>query len=194
MDHFVTGTAIKRLREQKGYTQRQLAELVMVSDKAVSKWETGHGLPDIMLVEPLAQALGVSITELLSGEYAINRNRAANLLRSCFYVCPICGNVIRSIGEGSFSCCGVTLPPLEAEPAEGEHRLQVERVETDHYVTLTHPMERAHYISFIAYVMPDRVFFRKLYPEQDAEARFPVEGHGLMLAYCNRHGLFCMRI
>ena len=86
MGSYVTGETIRALREKKGYTQRQLAELIMVSDKAVSKWETGRGLPDITLLEPLGAALGVSIAELLSGQLAENRNRAGNMLRSCFSV------------------------------------------------------------------------------------------------------------
>ncbi len=190
MSGFVTGGSIRLLREKKGYTQKQLADLVLVSDKAVSKWETSRGLPDISLIEPLAKALSVSVAELLSGEHIENRNRAGNMLRSRFYVCPICGNVIHSIGSGAFSCCGVLLPPLEAEPAEEAHEIRIEKVESDHYVTLRHPMERAHFLSFIAYVTMDQVQIRKLYPEQDAEARFPVSGHGMIYAYCSWHGLF----
>ena len=190
MSGFVTGGGIRLLREKKGYTQKQLADLVMVSDKAVSKWETSRGLPDISLIEPLTRALGVSVAELLAGEHIENRNRAGNMLRGGFYVCPICGNVIHSIGRGAFSCCGVLLPVLEAEPAEAEHEIRVEVVESEHYVTLRHPMDRAHFISFIAYVTMDRVEIRKLYPEQDAEARFALGGRGIIYAYCRWHGLF----
>lgn len=194
MGGFVTGGAIKALREKKGYTQRQLADLVMVSDKAVSKWETSRGLPDISLIEPLARALGVSVAELLSGERVENRNRSGNMARGCFYVCPICGNVIRSIGSGAFSCCGVSLPVLEAEPADEAHEIRIEQVEADYYVTMPHPMERAHFLSFFAYVTMDRVDFRKLYPEQDTSARFPMSGHGTIYAYCSWHGLFKAKV
>ena len=89
MNHYVTGAVIKRLREAKHLTQAQLAEKLCVSDKAVSKWETGKGFPDVSLIESLASVLQVSLPELLSGEQVINTNRAANLLRSKFYVCPI---------------------------------------------------------------------------------------------------------
>ena len=67
MDNYITGATIKRLREAKGITQTQLAEQIGVSSKAVSKWETGRGIPDISLIEPLSKALGVSIIELMSG-------------------------------------------------------------------------------------------------------------------------------
>ncbi len=194
MSGFVTGGAIRALREGKGYTQKRLAEMVMVSDKAVSKWETGKGLPDISLIEPLAKALGVSVAELLSGERIENANRAGNMRKGCFHVCPICGNAIFSVGQGAFSCCGVALPALEAESADDAHEVRVEKIETDYYVTVPHPMTRTHYLSFFAYVTMNRVQFLKLYPEQDAQARFPIAGHGDIYAYCNWHGLFKIKV
>ncbi|WP_283608155.1 helix-turn-helix domain-containing protein [Faecalispora anaeroviscerum] len=194
MIQYVTGTTIKSLREKKGYTQRQLAELLSVSDKAVSKWETQRGLPDISLLEPLAKALGVSVAELLSGEQVTNSNRSGNMLRTCIYVCPVCGNVIHSIGQGSFTCCGITLPVQEAEEADEEHAICVEQVEHEYYVTLSHPMEKEHFISFIALITPDQIQMKKLYPEQNPEARFSIFGSGTLYAYCNQHGLFRMRV
>lgn len=194
MNSYVTADTIRRRREEIGYTQKQLADQIMVSDKAVSKWETGRGLPDISLIEPLAQALRVSVAELLCGQLMENRNRAANMRRSCFYVCPVCGNIIHAVGKGSFSCCGILLPVLEAETAAPGHEIQVEVIETDYFVSLPHPMERSHYISFFAYVTQDTVVLRKLYPEQDAQTRFPIAGPGVILWYCNRHGLFQTRV
>ncbi len=194
MDTYITGNAVKTLREKKGYTQKQLADILSVSDKAISKWETERGLPDISLIEPLAFALGVSLTELLSGEFAENRNRSSNMLRSCFYICPICGNVICSSGRGAFSCCGVSLPVLEAEPAGQDHRIGIEKIETENYITMDHPMNRDHYISFLAYLTADRMHILKLYPEQNAEGRFFISGHGMIYAYCNRHGLFMQKV
>ena len=108
MDNYVTGAAIKSLREAKRLTQEELAERIHVSAKAVSKWETGKGFPDISLLEPLAEALGISVIELLSGCTIRNRNKAANMLRSRLYVCPACGNVIQTTGETVVSCCGIT--------------------------------------------------------------------------------------
>ena len=97
MDNYITGATIKNLREAKGITQTQLALQIGVSSKAVSKWETAKGLPDITLIEPLAKALGVSVMELMSGETVINKNISSNILRSKFYVCPVCNNIIRTI-------------------------------------------------------------------------------------------------
>lgn len=68
MDTNATGRFIADLRKQKGYTQKQLAEKLMVTDKAISRWETGKGLPDTSLLKPLGDILGVSVSELLSGK------------------------------------------------------------------------------------------------------------------------------
>lgn len=67
MDANATGRFIAELRKQKGYTQKELAEKLMVTDKAISRWETGKGLPDTSLLKPLGDILGVSVSELLSG-------------------------------------------------------------------------------------------------------------------------------
>lgn len=79
MNPYVTGAMIRRLREAKGLTQEELAARLHVTSKAVSKWETAQGFPDISLLESLAKALDISIIELFSGESVTNRNRASNL-------------------------------------------------------------------------------------------------------------------
>ena len=152
MDIYITGQTIKKLREEKTLTQTQLAEKIGVSSKAVSKWETGKGLPDISLIEPLSKALGVSVMELMSGDTVINKNLSSNLLLSKFYVCPVCGNVIHSTGATVISCCGITLPPLEAEEADEEHSISIEAVEDEKFITVIHDMTKQHFISFIKVV------------------------------------------
>ena len=193
MDKYVTGSVIRRLRERKQMTQEELAERIHVSGKAVSKWETGRGYPDISLLGPLAEALGISVIELLSGEDVRNQNRAANMRRGQFYLCPVCGNVICSAGEAVVSCCGITLPPLEAEEPDPEHSLRAERVEDEYWVTLDHPMTKEHYITFLAAVSDQRIQLVKLYPEWGAEARFKIDGGKDLYACCNRHGLYRFR-
>ena len=194
MDAYVTGSTIKQLREARKLTQAELAAKIDVSHKTVSKWETGKGLPDISLLTPLSAALGVSVLELMSGDAVRNRNLSANLLRTKFYVCPICGNIIHAVGEVVVSCCGVALPPLEAEAPDQDHHLSVEEVEDEHYVTLAHPMTKTHYISFLAYVTSDRVQLVKLYPEGSAACRVPLRQGGYLYWYCNRHGLLVQRV
>ena len=190
MNTYVTGTAIKQLREARNMTQAELAEKIGVSSKTVSKWETAKGLPDISLLQPLAQALGISVIELMNGEHITNKNLSANILRSKFHVCPICGNTIHSTGDTLVSCCGITLPPLEAEAVDEEHSITIEAVEDEHFVTIHHPMTKQHFISFVAYVTSDRMQMVKLYPEGNAETRLQLRGMGYLYFYCNHHGLF----
>ena len=190
MNAYVTSTAIRQLREKRNLTQAELADQIGVSSKTISKWETAKGLPDISLLQPLAQALGISVIELMNGEHITNKNISANMLRTKFYVCPICGNVIHSIGDSLVSCCGITLPALEAEEADSIHTVQIEAVEDEHFITLDHPMTKQHYISFLAFITSDRVQFIKLYPEGNAESRMQLRGLGTLYWYCNRHGLF----
>ncbi len=190
MNNYVTGAVIRRLRESKKMTQEELAERIHVSGKTVSKWETGRGYPDVSLLEPLAGALGISVIELLSGEEIRNRNRSAHMARGLFYLCPVCGNVIHAIGEAVVSCCGITLPPLEAEAPDEEHRLLAERSEDEYRVELRHPMTREHHITFLAAVSDQGIQLVKLYPEWGAEARFRIDGVTDLYACCNRHGLF----
>lgn len=190
MDNYVTGAVIRRLRERKKMTQEELAEKIFVSGKAVSKWETGQGFPDISLLEPLAKALDISVIELFSGEDIRNRNQSSNMLKGKFYVCPVCGNVIQTTGEALVSCCGITLPPLEPEEADPEHGIYLEIVEDEYDVTVEHPMKKDHFISFLAAVSDHQIQFVKLYPEGNAEARFRMDRVKKLYAYCNRHGLF----
>lgn len=194
MDKYVTGAVIRKLREDKKMTQEELADRIHVSSKAISKWETGQGFPDISLIEPLAQSLGISVIELLSGEDIKNSNRSFNMLRSRFYVCPVCGNVITATGEAVVSCCGITLPPLEVETEDAEHVISVENVEDEYYVTVDHPMTKDHYISFLAAVSDQEIQLFKLYPEGNAECRFKRSCVRRIYAYCNRHGLFMVKL
>ena len=194
MNTYVTGAAIKQRRESKNLTQAELAERIGVSSKTVSKWETAKGLPDISLLQPLAQVLGISVIELMNGEHIANINISANMLRCKFYVCPICGNVIHSTGNAVVSCCGVTLPPLEAEAADEEHSITIQNVEDEHFITVHHSMTKQHFISFAAFVTSDRIQMVKFFPEGNAETRMQLRGMGYLYYYCNHHGLFKNKI
>ena len=194
MDTYVTSAAIRQLREKQNLTQAELAHRIGVSSKTISKWETAKGLPDISLLQPLAQALNISVIELMQGQHIINRNVSANMLRSKFHVCPICGNMIHSTGNSVISCCGVTLPALEAEDGDHDHRVEIENVEDEHFITIPHPMTKQHFISFVSFVTCDRVQTVKLYPEGNAETRMQLRGRGILYWYCNHHGLFSKRV
>jgi len=190
MNQYVTGAVIRELREKSNLTQSELANILNVSDKTISKWETGKGYPDISLLEHIAGAFGISITELLSGNAISNMNVSANMLRSMFYVCPVCGNVIHSMGEMVLSCHGVQLMPEIAEYSDENHKLLVEKIEDEYYVQLDHEMTKEHYISFIAALSSEGVQMVKLYPEGRADARLKIRGVRSIYYYCNRDGLF----
>ena len=194
MDQYVTGAVIKELREKNDMTQAELAEKLCVSDKTVSKWETAKGYPDISLLEPIAKAFGVSITELLSGNAVTNANISGNMMRSKFYVCPVCGNIIHSMGEAVLSCHGVQLTPCIPEESDENHKIFIEKVEDEYFVQIEHDMTKQHFISFIAAVSPDRIQMVKLYPEGDPECRFKISMVKKILFYCNRDGLFSITV
>jgi len=194
MNTYVTGTTIRQLREARKLTQAELAQRIGVSSKTVSKWETAKGLPDISLLQPLAQALGISVIELMNGEHIANKNISANMLRCKFYVCPLCGNILHSTGNAVVSCCGITLPALGAEEADDDHTLTIENVEDEHFITLPHPMTKDHFISFVAFVTDSRMQLVKFYPEGNAETRLRLRGMGYLYYCCNRHGLFRKKV
>lgn len=194
MNNYVTGKLIKELRERNHMTQMELGNIINVSDKTISKWETGNGLPDVSLINPLAKSLKVSVIELMRGYYITNDNITSNMLKSNFYVCPICGNIIHSMGESVVSCCGVSLPKLGAEFATEKHNIMYERIDNEYYVHMNHEMTKEHFISFFAYVTNDKLEIRKLYPEQTPETRFVISGKGIIYAFCNKDGMFQKKI
>lgn len=187
---YITGKIIKELREKQQLTQKELADRINVSDKTISKWETEKGLPDISVIEDLAKALGASITELLTGDLRKNENISGNMRKMHFYVCPICGNIITSVGQGVFSCCGITLYEEEAEKCDDNHFIRIETIDNEYHISMNHSMDKKHSISFLAYVTSDSCELTKLYPEQEISVRFRKKGHGILFAYCNKHGMF----
>jgi len=194
MNQYVTGAVIKELREKNHLTQSELAEKLNVSDKTVSKWETGKGYPDISLLEPIAKVFNISITELISGTAIQNINISANMMRSKFYVCPVCGNIMHCMGEAVIQCHGVQLTPCQAEEIDENHKIIIETVEDEFYVQIEHDMTKKHYISFIAGMGGDKIEMVKLYPEGNAEARFKIRGMRRILFYCNQDGLFSYEV
>lgn len=190
MNQYVTGAVIRGLREKYHLTQAELAEKLNVSDKTVSKWETAKGYPDISLLEPISKVFGISVTELISGNAVSNVNISANMMRSNFYVCPVCGNTIHSMGEIVVQCHGIVLKPCRAEDTDENHKIFIERAEDEYYIRIEHEMTKQHYISFIAALSSDKLQMVKLYPEGNAETRIKINGVRKIIFYCNRDGLF----
>ncbi|MDD5810207.1 MAG: helix-turn-helix domain-containing protein [Clostridiales bacterium] len=190
MDCEKTGKLIRRLRQEKGYTQAGLADRLHVSDKAVSKWERGLGCPDISLLPQLSALLGAELESLIIGDMTPKDANGGNMKKLKFYVCPDCGNIITAEAEASISCCGKKLLPIEAAKAAEGDKLNMERIENDWYITSGHPMEKEHFIAFAAIVTGDGIFMKRLYPEWDMQTRLPWLAHGKLVWYCTQHGLY----
>ena len=169
-----TGTLLRRLRLERGWTQRQAAELLGVSAQAVSKWERGQGCPDVGMLPRLAKIFGVSVEGILDGDLLPAAPDGGNMKKIQFYVCPDCGNILTAAAGGQLACCGRRLEPLEVRSADPDHAVTVQEVEEDWYVTFRHPMDKGHYIRFAACVTPDRL----------------LRGGAKLYLCCSCHGLF----
>ena len=190
MDLNKNGKLLCDLRKAKGMTQKEVADILGIVPKTVSKWETGHGFPDVSTVSALADILGVSEKTILSGDLEQNLESANNMKRTKFYVCPHCGSFLQGTGNGQVVCCGKQLEALTAVSADDEHAINISEIEDDFYIEFNHAMTKEHYISFVSYVRFDRVLTIKLYPEQDCIVRFPKMYGGKIYFYCSKHGLF----
>ncbi len=190
MDLNKTKVLLSDLRKAKNLTQSEVAAKLGVLAKTVSKWETGHGFPDIESVPKLAEILGVSAETLLSGSIKQNTEDKGNMKKIDFYVCPDCGNVVFQTGKGEVLCCGKKLQPLSVKEADEKHLAKIEQIEDDCFITFDHEMTKKHYISFVAGIKYDSVVITRLYPEQNAEARIPRAYGKRIIFYCTNHGLF----
>lgn len=188
MDQIKTGELIKRFRTEMGLTQKQLAEQINVSDKAVSKWECGKGCPDISLIGELADVFGTDISVLLNGEANINESEKGDMKKIKFYVCKDCGNIITAVSEAAVSCCGSKLSPLEARKADNDEMLNVSESEGELYITSHHEMTKEHYISFAAYVNDSSAMIFRQYPEWSFQIRLPLYRSGKLYWYCSECG------
>lgn len=190
MDCVKIGKLINDLRKQKGMTQKELADILCVTDKAVSKWERGMGCPDASLWSELSEVLGVDIKKMLDGELYPNETDKGNINKIKFYVCESCGNIITSTSKCDLSCCGRKLLQLQIHQTTQDHYLDVELVESNYYIKSEHEMTKEHYIQFIAFVTDASVWINRLYPEQNVETFFPASFYkGTIYMYCNHHGL-----
>lgn len=194
MDQIRTGSLIRQLRTERGLTQKQLAERINVSDKAVSKWERGNGCPDVSLLTALAEVLDTDIQALLSGSIEKNESEKGDMKKLRFYVCRDCGNIITATSDAAVTCCGSRLSPIEAKKADENHQLKVEDIGGEWYITSDHPMTKEHYISFAAYVSDSSVMMFRQYPEWQVNITIPMYRSGKLVWYCNKCGLLCQEL
>lgn len=188
------GDAIRALRLERGMTQKELGEKINISDKAVSKWERGMGCPDISIIPELSNVLGADIQRLLSGDMTPNDFVGGNMKNAAYYTCPACGNITVCTGKARVSCCGKKLAAEQPKaPFEGED-VSVLSSDGDWYITSRHPMQKDHYISFVAIATDERIQIVKQYPEWGLELRLPERGKALLIWFCTKHGLFCKQL
>ncbi len=194
MDVKKVGGVIVQLRKERGWTQKELADRLHVSDRTVSKWERGAGFPDVSLLMELSALLGANIEDILDGGLNAGDFTGGNMKKSTYFVCPSCGNITLNTGNASVSCCGRKLEPLEARKATDGHVLNCELMDGELYISSNHPMEKDHYISFVAFATGDQVQLFKQYPEWALQARIANRRHGMLLSYCTEHGLFYQNV
>ena len=190
MDYEKIGALIRRLRQERGLTQRELARDLSLSPKTVSKWERGGGCPDVSLLAELSAALHVDIPALLAGQLSENRLTGGSMKQSRFFVCPVCGNLSVCTGNAAVSCCGRPLEPLTPRKATPELALHVTESDGDWYIESSHPAEKDNYISFLALVTGDSLLVLRQYPEWELHARLHGRPHGKLVWYSTTRGFF----
>lgn len=189
MDNIEIGRRIRAARLSKNLTQSQLGLALGVSGKAVSKWETGRGAPEVDSLPQLAKRLELDLTALLEGQEE-QKTMNGNFKKMQFYICPKCGNMMLSAEAGEYSCCGHILQALQPQKPDEAHSVNIAVSDGDWYLTAAHEMTRQHFISFAAFLTGDTAIVKKCYPEWDFQVRIPRISHGIFLWYCTNHGLF----
>ena len=188
MDQEKIGLLIRKLRNEKGLTQGELAEKLHISNKTVSKWECGSGCPEVSLFPALTEILKVDFSALFSGKIDEKPVDSGNLRRLQFYVCPECGNLITSTSSAAVTCCSKVLTPQKLQRA-GED-VRIELVDREYYISSDHEMSREHHITFMALRSSDQLLLRKLYPEWNIALQMPYIPGATLIWHCKKHGLF----
>ncbi|MGL5440106.1 MAG: helix-turn-helix domain-containing protein [Filifactoraceae bacterium] len=190
MQNTSVGKIIRKIRLEKNMTQKQLANIMNISDKTVSKWERGLGLPEISLLNDLSEILGVDLASLLKGDVSNEDFANGNMKKTKFYVCPICHNILLSTGNSEISCCGRKLSEQKLQKADDNNKLIIEIIEDEWYITTNHEMKKENYISFVCFISDNSLNLYKTYPEWELELRMPKKRFGMLLWYSTTKGLF----
>ncbi len=169
-----TGNLIRSLRIKKGLTQKELAQMICVTDKAVCKWEKGRGCPNITLISQLSKVLEVDIQSILQGYLDKNKKIGENMNHLKFYKCPTCGNLVTSIKSVELSCCGNKLSPVSAQTRrEPEYQPVIQEFDGQYSIKFNHPMTKSDYISQVIVVRYDQIMTVNLYAESEAIITIP---------------------
>ena len=169
-----TGSLIRSLRIKKGLTQKELAQMICVTDKAVCKWEKGRGCPNITLISQLSKFLEVDIQSILQGYLDKNKKIGENMNHLKFYKCPTCGNLVTSIKSVELSCCGNKLSPVSAQTrSDPEYQPVIQEFDGQYSIKFNHPMTKSDYISQVIVVRYDQIMTVNLYAESEAIITIP---------------------
>lgn len=169
-----TGSLIRSLRIKKGLTQKELAQMICVTDKAVCKWEKGRGCPNITLISQLSKVLEVDIQSILQGYLDKNKKIGENMNHLKFYKCPTCGNLVTSIKSVELSCCGNKLSPVSAQTrSDPEYQPVIQEFDGQYSIIFNHPMTKSNYISQVIVVRYDQIMTVNLYAESEAIITIP---------------------
>lgn len=169
-----TGNLIRSLRIKKGLTQKELAQMICVTDKAVCKWEKGRGCPNITLISQLSKVLEVDIQSILQGYLDKNKKIGENMNHLKFYKCPTCGNLVTSIKSVELSCCGNKLSPVSAQTrSDPEYQPVIQEFDGQYSIKFNHPMTKSNYISQVIVVRYDQIMTVNLYAEAEAIITIP---------------------
>ena len=169
-----TGNLIRSLRIKKGLTQKELAQMICVTDKAVCKWEKGRGCPNITLISQLSKVLEVDIQSILQGYLDKNKKIGENMNHLKFYKCPTCGNLVTSIKSVELSCFGNKLSPVSAQTrSDPEYQPVIQEFDGQYSIKFNHPMTKSDYISQVIVVRYDQIMTVNLYAESEAIITIP---------------------
>lgn len=189
-----TGSIIKAARIKKRWTQKQLADAISVTDKAVCKWETGHGCPDITLLSQLSKVLEIDIQSILRGEFVKSPDIAGNMNRVKFYRCPTCGNLVTSVKEIEISCCGNKLIAVEARQSDEKKYVPIiSEFDGQFSVKFDHPMTKDDFIANVIAVQYDKILVINLFAEQEAIVTLPQIGGLRLYLITSKDGLIAVQ-
>ncbi len=189
-----TGAIIKAARIKKGWTQKQLADAISVTDKAVCKWETGHGCPDITLLSQLSKVLEIDIQSILRGDFGKSPDIAGNMNRVKFYRCPTCGNLVTSVKEIEISCCGNKLIAVEARRSDEKKYVPIiSEFDGQYSVKFYHPMTKDDYIANVIAVHYDKILVINLFAKQEAIVTLPQIGGLRIYLITSKDGLIAVQ-
>ena len=190
MDCRKVGELIQKLRKERGWTQKYLADKMNISDRTVSKWERGLGLPDVGLLKNLSDIFGIDLGKMLDGDLNERETDGGNMKKVKFYFCPVCGNLVTAASGADVICCGRKLEPMIENETDEKHLAEVKIIDWEYYISFGHKMEKEHYINYVLCTGYDRALVVRLYPEQGGEVRIPRISGAKIYLVCSRDGLF----